>query len=246
MAKRKQPILAAEAHRRNLEQLVRLGGELRKSRLQRRLTQSGLAIRTGLAQTTISDIELGRGGGHTLDSWQRLVVPLGRTLTVSMSRDREESSVDAGHLGIQELVLRSARRAGYTRRFELQASRTTQSTDVGLIHEQMRRIVLIECINTVTDFGSAVRASHRKRAELEDFGTARDGSFRVGNCWVVRDIARNRALFRRYPEIVASAFPASSVRWLQAITQGTEAPDEPGLLWCDAGATRLFARRSTR
>ena len=84
MAKRKQPILAAEAHRRNLEQLARLGEELRRSRLQRRLTQSGLAIRTGLAQTTISDIELGRGGGHTLDSWQRLVVPLGRTLTVSI------------------------------------------------------------------------------------------------------------------------------------------------------------------
>src|SRR4051794_37410014 len=165
MPKRKQPILAAEAHRRNLELLVRLGAELRRSRLQRHLTQSALAARTGIAQTTVSDIELGRGGGHTIDSWQRLVLPLGRSLTISISRDRDEAPVDAGHLAIQELVLRSARRSGFTRRFELQSSRGGYSSDAGLINPAKRWIVLIECINTITDFGAAVRSSHRKRSE---------------------------------------------------------------------------------
>jgi transcriptional regulator with XRE-family HTH domain len=246
MAKRKQPILAAEAQRRNLEQLVRLGEELRRSRLQRHLSQTALGQRTGLAQATISDIELGRGGGHTVDTWQRLVIPLGRTLNVSVSRDREESPTDAGHLAVQELVLRSARPAGFIRRFELQSSRSSFSSDVGLIDDVKRRLVLVECVNTVTDFGAAVRSSHRTRTEVKDFAMSRGGSFTIGTCWVVRDVSRNRALFRRYPEVAAAAFPGSSARWLLALTQGMDIPDEPGLLWCDVAATRLFARRAPR
>jgi hypothetical protein len=151
-----------------------------------------------------------------------------------------------GHLAIQELVLRSARASGFSRRFELQSSRTSHSSDVGLINNPKRRIVLVECINTVTDFGAAVRASHRKQAELADFATARGGDFRLGSCWVVRDVARNRALLRRYPQIVEAAFPGSSSRWLRAIIAGGEPPGEPGLIWCDQAATRLFARRSVR
>lgn len=245
MARRKHPSLSAEAHRRNLEQLVRLGEELRRSRLQRRLTQASLGVRIGLAQTTISDIELGRGGGHTLDTWQRVVIPLGRSLTITISRDRDEVPADAGHLAIQELVLRLTRPAGFTRRFELQSSRTSRSTDVGLIDDLKHRIVLIECVNTVTDFGAAVRSSHRKSAELADFATSRGGEYSVCSCWVVRDVARNRALFLRYPEIVESAFPGSSARWLRALTDGSDIPEQTGLLWCDARATRLFARRSS-
>jgi hypothetical protein len=62
----------------------------------------------------------------------------------------------------------------------------------------------------------------------------------------MRDVARNRALIRRYPEIVASAFPGSSSGWLRAFTNGSPPPSEPGLIWCDSRATRLFARRATR
>ncbi len=61
--------------------------------------------------------------------------------------------------------------------------------------------------------------------------------------WVVRAAARNRALVARYPEVFAARFPGSSARWVAALTHGTEPPPEPGLVWCDVGATRLFAWR---
>ncbi len=232
MTKGKRVALSAEARRRNIEQMARLGQVLRQSRRQRRLTQAGLGRRVGLAQSTISQIENGEGGSHTLDTWQRLAIALDRSLGVSLSRDRAEEPADAGHLAIQELALRTARPAGYVRRFELNASGgpSSRSTDVGLIAPVARRIVLIECVNTVTDFGAEVRASHRKRAELEDFATARGGAWSVGSCWVVRDVTRNRALFRRYPEIVAAAFPGSSIGWLRALTTGSEPPNEPGIV----------------
>jgi hypothetical protein len=174
-----------------------------------------------------------------------LVIPLGRTLTVAVSRDREEDPLDAGHLAMQELVLRVARPGGYTRRFELQSSRGGFSTDVGMINPHKLVIMLVECVNTVTDFGAAVRASHRKRTELEDFATSRGAGYAVGSCWVLRDVPRNRALVARYPEIVRSAFPGSSARWLRALTTGSPIPAEAGLIWCDARAARLFARRSS-
>ena len=74
MAKLKRPGLAAEAVRLNLESLARLGGELRAARHRRHLTQEQLGARAGLSRSAISTIERGRGGSHTLDTWQRLAL----------------------------------------------------------------------------------------------------------------------------------------------------------------------------
>jgi transcriptional regulator with XRE-family HTH domain len=247
MAKLKQQQLAPEARRKNMEQLARLGADVRTSRLRRRLTQARLAARVGLAQSTISEVERGQGGSHTADALQRIAIALDRSLRIEFARDPIEEPLDAGHLSIQELVLRIARPARYTRRFELvtRPSDPSRSADVGLIDERLRRLILVECINTLTDFGAAVRAAHRKRAEAEDLATARGGGYHVGVCWVVRDVRRNRELVARYPEIFATQFPGSSLGWLRALTQGGPPPDEMGLIWTDAAATRLFARRAT-
>jgi transcriptional regulator with XRE-family HTH domain len=251
MPKVKRRELAAEATRQNLQQLARLGAELRASRRRRRMTQRDVGDLVGLAQTTVSAAELGRGGGLAMDTWQRLGMAVGRPLRVDLPRDPEEEPVDAGHLAIQELVLRTARAAGYARRFELatRPADPSRSADVGLINSRERQLVLIECVNTLGNLGDAARSSERKRAEADQLaaGMGRPeegvGPYRVGVCWVMRDVRRNRELTRRYPEIFAARFPGSSARWLRALTTGSAPPAEPGLIWCDARATRLFARR---
>jgi transcriptional regulator with XRE-family HTH domain len=108
MAKLKRPELAAEAVRLNLEQLARLGGDLRAARSRRRLTQAQLGSRVGLARSTVSDLERGRGGGHTLDAWQRLALAVDRPMRIELRRDARDEPADAGHLAIQELVIVSA------------------------------------------------------------------------------------------------------------------------------------------
>jgi hypothetical protein len=40
-------------------------------------------------------------------------------------------------------------------------------------------------------------------------------------------------------------FPGSSLAWVRALTGCADPPAEPGLVWCDVGATRLFAWRRT-
>jgi hypothetical protein len=181
------------------------------------------------------------------DALQRIAVALDRPLLVSFGgRDPLEPPADAGHLAIQELVLRLGRAAGYERSFELSTrpAEPWRSVDVGLASEARHRLILNECWNTIGDVGAASRSSARKLAELEDAATARwGGGARVGLVWIVRATARNRALIGRYPEVFATRFPGSSRQWVEALSRGVEPPDKPGLVWCDVGATRLFEWR---
>jgi hypothetical protein len=100
-----------------------------------------------------------------------------------------------------------------------------------------------ECWNTIGDLGAAARSSDRKRAEAEAYAAAIWGEepATVGLCWIIRATKRNRELVARYPEIFGARFPGSSWRWVAALTEGP--PTEPGLVWCDIAATRLFPWR---
>ena len=119
MPKRKRTDMAVEAERRNQAQLARLGGDLRDARRRRRRTQGQVAAAAGIARSTVSAIERGHAGSHTLDTLQRVALASGRPLLVGLQRDPFEETADAGHLAMQELVLRLGRRAGFTRSFEL-------------------------------------------------------------------------------------------------------------------------------
>ncbi|HTS15275.1 MAG TPA: helix-turn-helix domain-containing protein [Candidatus Sulfotelmatobacter sp.] len=257
MVKRKRHELAAEAARRNREVLARLGSEVRQSRLRRRLTQARLGERVGLARSTIGAVELGFGGGHTLDTWQRIGLALDRPLRIELSRDIQEEPADAGHLAIQELVMRVGRSAGFQRTFELptRPSHPTHSTDVGLRDDRGRRLLLVECWNTIGDVGAAVRSTNRKLAEAEGLAAVIGGArpvpgapepgepYAVSTVWVVRATRRNRELVARYPELFASRLTGSSRAWVRALATGAPPPADLGLVWCDVRCTRLFAWR---
>ena len=244
------PRLASEATRRNFETLSRLGAELRAARRRRRLTQQALGRRVGISGMSISRIERGLGGSHSLDAWQHVALAVGRPLRVELQRDVEEEPADAGHLAVQELVLRLAHAAGFRGSFELSTrpSDPSRSVDVGLRDDRRRLLVLVECWNTVGDLGGAARSFARKLAEAEQLAVAVGGErpHLVRGCWVVRASARNRALLARYPEIFAARFGGSSVAWVSTLTRGGEPPDHPGLVWADAAATRLFPWRRHR
>lgn len=205
----------AQARTKNLEQLSVLGRELRTSRRRRRLGQRHLADEVGLSQSTISLMERGFGGGLTLDCWQAVAQALGRTTRLTLTADTLAEPADAGHLAIQELVLRLARLAGFALTFELPTRPVSPKGwgDIGLRDDRRRILLMVECWNTIGDIGAGVRASDRKRAEaeqyavaigpLDDAGVARP--YRVRGCWVVRASARNRALVGRYPENLRGA-----------------------------------------
>lgn len=237
--------LAVEAARRNQAQRVRIGAEIQSMRERRGWTRTELARRAGIGRMVESRIERARTNVD-LDVLQRIGLVMDRPLVVTFGRDLLEAPADAGHLAMQELVIRLGRAAGYSADFELptRPSEPWRSADVGLIDPTHRRMILVECWNMIGDVGAATRSTNRKRVDLEDFAAGKWGSdVLVGVVWVVRSTARNRALLQRYPEVFDARFPASSRAWVETLTKGIAPPTEPGLVWSDVGATRLFEWR---
>jgi transcriptional regulator with XRE-family HTH domain len=227
--------------------ITRLGNHLAAARRRRRRTQQQLADRVGISRATLSRMELGRGHGAPIGTWLALAAELGLTPRFELQRDWREDPVDAGHLAVQELLLRLARVTGHDRRFELRtrSSDPSRSIDVNWRSDRARRLIVIEAWNTIGDIGAGVRSFQRKLADAEELATILgDGQpYEVRGVWVVRATRRNRDLVARYPEVFRAAFPGSSAAWTAALTTGTPPPDRPGLVWCDVRATRVFAWR---
>lgn len=248
MSNRKRWPLDAEARRRLAEQMAREGRGVRAARKRRRFRQVDLGAKAGLCQSVISKVELGMGGTLSLVAWQRIAIVLDLPLRFELGRDALEEPRDAGHLAMQELVMRLGRATGRRRTFELatKPADPSRSVDVGLIDDGQRALVRVECVNSWGDVGASIRSSDRKRAEAEALAMSIGSGdpYSVHECWVVRATRRNRALVARYPELFASRFPASSRVWRVALTLGATPPLGRGLVWCDVKATRIFEWRA--
>src|SRR5215213_693832 len=222
MAERRRTATDAEARRR-LSQRMRVAGEkVRLARRRRRLTQAELGRRVGVHQSAISRLELGDGAAYSVLVWERVTMALELPLDFALGRDARQEPSDAGHLIVQELVLRLARTWSPGRRFELpnRSADPTRWTDVGIRDDGRRRLLQIECVNVMDNFGAAIRSGDRKRAAAEEVAVAigHGRPFSVHQCWVVRATRPNRELVARYPEIFATRFPGSSRAWLGALT----------------------------
>lgn len=207
-----------------------------------------MAERVGISQARQSDIESGRVG-VPLGIWFAEAAALGRYLRFEFGRDPELELRDAGHLQMQDLVLRLAKAAGWEGGFEIptRPADPARSIDVSLLDRRRRQLAIVECWNTFGDLGAATRSSDRKVADARQAAVAKAGGgepFAVGLCWVVRDTAANRVLITRYEHIFETRFAGSSRAWVRALTElGAPLPTQPGLVWCDARATRVFAHR---
>jgi transcriptional regulator with XRE-family HTH domain len=250
MAKRRRTRVAIDAAAIAARMALEFGASLKAARARRRLTLREVGRRVGLDPSRVWQVENGRGASLGLRDWVALGIAVGRPLSARLQRDPEEEPVDAGHLLVQELVLRLGRLAGYAGRFELPTRPVdpSRSTDVGLRNDLRRILVLAECVNTFGDIGASVRSSERKRAEAEAYAISigHGKPYSVHVVWVVRATRANRALVARYPHIFESRFPGSSATWIAALTRGTEPPADPGLVWADVRGTRLFAWRRPR
>jgi transcriptional regulator with XRE-family HTH domain len=227
--------------------LAEIGRGLRDSRLRRGLTQRAAAQRAGVSRSTVQRVEAGQSENVTIDTLQRAALAVGRPLRIELAQDPQREPVDAGHLGVQELVARLGSSVGHAVLPEMPAGRagTWRSTDVALRNDLRRWFLIVECWNTIGDIGAAWRGTSRKIDDGEAYAAGRWGEHPhvVSACWVVRATARNRALVARYPALFAARFPGSSRASVRALTTGTEPPRGAGLAWCDPAATRLYAWR---
>lgn len=229
-----------------------LGRELKAARRRKRMTQAQLGRRIGFSGARIGELERGDGAGASLELWVKLGKAIDRPLAVAFSRDLEpQAPRDAGHLAAQELVLGLARRHGRPADFELptRPANPASSIDVALKDLTARALIIVEIWNRLDDVGAAARSTTRKVAEADGQAVlaARGGlPFRVATCWLLVDTVANRRLVARYPEILESRFPGSSLAWVRCLADGAPPPTEPGLAWIDPRARRIVPLRRRR
>ncbi|HLB45090.1 MAG TPA: helix-turn-helix transcriptional regulator [Candidatus Limnocylindrales bacterium] len=235
----------AAGRRRAIEACALAGEQIAKARKRRGWPQRVLAHKLGISQARESQIEAGKGGGVPPDMWYAFASALGIPFRMEFGRDAVQELEDAGHLEMQEFMLRLGRATGFNGGFELatRPSNPAYSVDVGLRDDARRLLVLEECWNTFGNIGASVRSTRRKIAEAEALAVAAGGDggpYLVSGCWIVRDTARNRAVLERYPEVFESTFTGPSGAWVRALTEpGALPPTGLGLVWCDPRRGRL-------
>ncbi|HSW41352.1 MAG TPA: helix-turn-helix domain-containing protein [Patescibacteria group bacterium] len=246
MPRPRRPPRVVRAADHDREMLAAFGRTVRESRLHAGLTQRQLAAGAGVSESALRRVERGASATISVDTLQRIGYSLDRPVTMQLARGVAEP-IDAGHLAMQELVVRLVSQAGYRPRVELPSVRhgTWRSSDVAAMRAPDRSLVGIECWNAIGDLGAGFRSSDRKRRDLEELAAATwgPGDHRVGICWVVRATRANRELVAKYPLVFASRFPGSSSAWVDALTKGAPPPMGDGLVWSDVGATRVFPWR---
>ena len=229
-----------------------LGREVKAASRRRKLTQAELGRRVGLSRARIGELVRGNGANAPLAAWVKIGKAIGRPLAVSFTRDIEPGETrDAGHLAAQELVLGLARRQGRRAAFEVptRPADLARSIDVAIRDDNDRAIIIVEIWNRLDDLGAAARATTRKLLEADGPAVlaARDAPpFRVASCWLLVDTAANRRLVARYPEILKSRFPGSSLGWARCLAEGLPPPTEPGLAWIDTRSGRIVPLRHRR
>ena len=148
---------------------------------------------------------------------------------------------------MQERVLRLGRAAGYRGLVELptRPAEPWRSIDVALVDDARRRLLVVECWNSIGDIGAAARTSSRKQAEAEDLATARWGErpHAVGLVWIVRATAPEPGAGGALSGGLRGPVPGSSAAWVRALETGAEPPAQPGLVWMTVDATRIYPWR---
>ncbi len=187
-------------------------------RERRGWSRTELARRAGIGRMVESRIERGETN-LDIDALHRIGLAMDRPLLVTFGRDMLDGPADAGHLGMQELVLRLGRPAGFVGSFELptRSNEPWRSVDVGLIDEagaadHPRRVLehvrgrrsrgaidQSKAVGARSDERGPLGTWHRRRRRGERRGSRGRGGAAVGSVWVVRATARNRALIQRYP-----------------------------------------------
>src|SRR3954447_18565148 len=140
-----------------------LGAALHDGRRQRRERLADVSRRTAISVARLSEIERGLGATLGLDGWVRLGLAIDRPLAVQFSRSIAPHRVaDAGHLELQVWVLALARRRGWKAGLEIPTRPADPSRSVDVLVRAGEAIILIECWNTIGDFGAGVRSTNRK------------------------------------------------------------------------------------
>lgn len=227
-----------------------LGRSVRDARHRKNRTQRAVAGAAAVAQSTVSELERGRGSCVSLRVWCRVARAAGTDLRAYLeATSAADGPRDAVHLRHQELIVRTAAHGGWMALPEapIDADRSrSRAADVLLRRGQEH--ALIDVWDWFDDVGAAFRAWDRRISRVGAITISRapvsdEQPPRVCGCWVVRSTLRNRRLVADHGALFAARFPGSGSAWLAALSTSRSMPADPAILWVAVRGDRLWAVR---
>ena len=213
----------------------RFGRAVRALRQRRGWRQVDLAIRSGLSQSLVSRIELGRIGPSAFDDLEAIANALDGQLALDFRWRGEQLDrlIDEAHAAIVDQIVGVYRDSRWDVDVEVTFSIFGErgSIDVFAWHPVAHVVAVNEIKATVGDAGNTVIGVDRKTRLAPKIAAARGWNPRgVARFLVVRDGTTARARIGRHAAIFRTAFPANGRACLDWIRDPT-GPAPSGIIF---------------
>src|SRR5687767_9697270 len=108
----RRTVAEVDLDRRVDDVLRRLGRGLRDARRSARARQADVSAAIGISRSAYSRMELGLAHGAPIEDWLAAALALDLIPRFELGKDPRQEPIDAGHLAMQELLLRCGRAVG--------------------------------------------------------------------------------------------------------------------------------------
>jgi transcriptional regulator with XRE-family HTH domain len=204
---------------------VRVGNTFRAIRVELRLRQADVAARAGVSQQTVSDVECGRFGGLSVDTYVRVaeVLDADVALTPRWRGPKLDRLLDRRHALLQNGTVEALLGLGWEVLTELSFSHFGERGSVDVVGWQpdVRALLLVEVKSEITDLEETLRRLDVK-ARVCPTVLRRERGWRpamIAAVLVLPDATTHRDLIRRHAALVAASLPTRAWvvrRWLAA------------------------------
>jgi transcriptional regulator with XRE-family HTH domain len=209
-----------------------LGDRLRRARHEGRWRQADVAARAGVSQSTISRMELGRGGSITLDTWSAVAAATRVRLTADLGSEGAREAAPAARR-CHALIADSARGGGWTAVTEIAGD----AIETVLVRSERGELAIVRVWDAIASVDAATRDFMRA---IERERERRAASVGVSGLVVVLYTTGNRRRVAEGRAVLRKVVPASGARWVGALRYPRLAmPREPGLIWAVADGSRI-------
>jgi transcriptional regulator with XRE-family HTH domain len=226
--------------------LRRLGQQLRRRRLFLGRSQSQVAERAGVSQSSISRMERGMAGGAPFRTWTAVADIVGLSIELGSSIDPDlpgaratAGSLVDGRLAGLELVARLAEAGNWAARSRVveDPSGTLRAVNLTLRRYPPPQAVVVRIWDTVVNVEALMDDLEQ---ELEVARRSTDAA-EISGLIVVRATSSNRRQITQWVSASDSRFQESGSRWIGVLRDPRPARlPRPTAIWFDRAATRLI------
>jgi transcriptional regulator with XRE-family HTH domain len=192
---------------------VRIGNTFRVIRVELRLRQADVAERSGVSQQTVSDVECGRFGTLSVDTFCRIAATLDADVSLAphWRGPRLDRIRDQRHAFLQNKTVELLSQLGWQVSTERSFNRYGDRGSVDILgwQPESRTLLIVEIKSEITSLEETLRVLDVKRRVVPIVARAEWGmdSSHVAAVLVMPDASTHRDLVRRHSALIKAALP---------------------------------------